>query len=107
MRRLRWRFLSNLLGAFDCTSAIWAAGAVNRPTCGAISPIAFSSAPAMAQCSHFHPASGRQGCRSRSISIVSTTAQATRRIATNSSGERCRKPALAAMKDELQSRTNK
>jgi hypothetical protein len=93
-------------GVRDCTIAIWAAGAVSSPTCGAIKPTAFSRAPAIAQCSHFHPASGCQDRRSRSIAATSRTAQPASRIATNSNGERCCNPVFVVMKDELQSRIN-
>jgi hypothetical protein len=48
-----------------------------------------------------HPASGHQDCRSRNISAVRTTGQATSRIAIHNSGERYRNPGFAAMKDEL------
>lgn len=40
------------------------------------------------------------------IARVSTAAQATSRIATNSSGERCRNPTFPVMNEELQSMTN-
>jgi hypothetical protein len=49
----------------------------------------------------------RHDRRNASIAIVSTTAQPTSRIATNNSGDRCRKPTLAVMKEELHSRTNR
>ena len=68
---------------------------------------AFNSAPAMAQRSHRHPASGCQDRRSTNMATVRMTAQAISRTATNSSGERCRSPTFPEMKEELQSSTNK
>src|SRR4029077_4474389 len=94
-------------GVSDCTSAIWAAGAINSPTCGAIRPMAFNSAPATAQCSHCHPASGFQDRCSTSMTTVRIIAQDTNRIATNSSGVRCCNPIFPVIKEELQSMTNK
>jgi hypothetical protein len=52
------------------------------------------------------PRSGLQDRRRTIISATRTTAHPAKQIATNKSGDMSRRPAFAAMKDKLQSRSD-